>query len=181
MWRLNGILSAYWKYPTWVPDSATPDARPQVVQPWAGDLGPVQAGGRSQGANSSRDTAQRSFFFSQAVLLKEIPKRNARCCLNYCIEGIFNGLGLKPIGCATSLFLPSVKETLFLSRWRGQRGCCLFAFWLYFYMCFLLDCCCKKWKEKKKCSLLENLKFPFMQQIILIVCSNCRVQITANH
>lgn len=130
---------------------------------------------------TAQGTLPKDFFFSQAVLLKEIPKRNARCCLNYCIEGIFNGLGLKPIGCATSLFLPSVKETLFLSRWRGQRGCCLFAFWLYFYMCFLLDCCCKKWKEKKKCSLLENLKFPFMQQIILIVCSNCRVQITANH
>lgn len=34
----------------------------QVVQPWPGDLGPVQAGGRSQGADSPRDTAQRVFF-----------------------------------------------------------------------------------------------------------------------
>lgn len=152
MWRLKGILSAYWKYPTQVPALPLPGMRPQVVQPWAGawDLSRLE-GERSQGADSPRDTAHR-FFFPQAVLLKATPKRNARC-VTYCIEGIFSELGEKPIGSATCLFPPSVKETLFLGRWRGQRGCCLFACWLYFYIIFCLTAAVRN--EKKNVHFLK--------------------------
>lgn len=176
MWKLKGTLSAYWKYPRQEPASTTarhcrwcsPD-----LETW--DLCRLEGEAKELTAQGTQPKG----FFSQTVLLKATPRRNARCCLTYCIEGIFKELGEIPIGCATSLFPPCVKETLFLGGWRGQRSCCLFACWLYFYVYFLLACCSKKWK--KKYSLIENLKFPLMQEIILIMCSNCRVQINTSH
>lgn len=64
----------------------------------------------------------------------------------------------------------------------GDRKAVVFLLVNYiFARIFCLLAAVRNEKEKKKCLLLENLKFPFMQQIILIVCSNCRVQITTNH